>query len=199
MIRNNKKKRALIVLSHLKDANGKLDDETLGRIEIAIELFRRKEFDYIVTSGWDCQDDSGLKIGEAVAEKIRGQYSIEKSKVLVDVCSRDTVGDAFFLRKNIVRPNSINSITVVTSSYHVRRTEMIFKKFFFPSVSVTIVGAKLVLDNVEKRLAKEEKSYRAFLDTFDNVDISNDAVVFRVLSLRHPFYNGEVYEKLNYS
>jgi hypothetical protein len=197
MNRNNKKKHALIILSHLKDSNGELDDETLARIELGIELFRSKEFDFIVTSGWDYQDDSDLKIGEVVADNLRERYSIEKSKVLIDVCSRDTVGDAFFLRKNVVRPYDISSITVVTTSYHVQRADEVFKKFFSPSVSVVTVGAKFALDNLEERLVNEEKSYRAFLATFENVDISNDTAVFSALSLRHPFYNGKVYEKLN--
>ena len=197
MNRNNKNKRALIILSHLKDANGELDDETLARIELGIELFRSKEFDFIVTSGWDYQDDSDLKIGEVVADNLRKRYSIDKSKILVDVCSRDTVGDAFFLRKNVVRPYDIGSITVVTSSYHVRRADEVFKKFFSPSVSVITVGANFALDNLEERLANEENSYRAFLYTFDNVDFSNDTAVLDVLSIRHPFYNGEVYKKIN--
>ena len=197
MNRNNKNKRALIILSHLKDANGELDDETLARIELGVELFRRKEFDFIVTSGWDYQDDSDLKIGEVVADNLRKRYSIDKSKILVDVCSRDTVGDAFFLRKNVVRPYDIRSITVVTSSYHVRRADEVFKKFFSPSVSVITVGANFALDNLEERLANEENSYRAFLSTFDNVDFSNDTAVLDVLSIRHPFYNGEVYKKIN--
>ena len=197
MNRNNKNKRALIILSHLKDANGELDDETLARIELGVELFRSKEFDFIVTSGWDYQDDSDLKIGEVVADNLRKRYSIDKSKILVDVCSRDTVGDAFFLRKNVVRPYDIGSITVVTSSYHVRRADEVFKKFFSPSVSVITVGANFALDNLEERLANEENSYRAFLSTFDNVDFSNDTAVLDVLSIRHPFYNGEVYKKIN--
>ena len=197
MNRNNKNKHALIILSHLKNANGELDDETLARIELGIELFRSKEFDFIVTSGWDYQDDSDLKIGEVVADNLRKRYLIDKSKILVDVCSRDTVGDAFFLRKNVVRPYDIRSITVVTSSYHVRRADEVFKKFFSPSVSVITVGAKFVLDNLEERLANEENSYRAFLATFDNVDFSNDTAVLDVLSIRHPFYNGEVYKKIN--
>ena len=197
MNRNNKNKHALIILSHLKNANGELDDETLARIELGIELFRSKEFDYIVTSGWDYQDDSDLKIGEVVADNLRKRYSIDKSKILVDVCSRDTVGDAFFLRKNVILPYDIGSITLVTSSYHVRRADEVFKKFFSPSVSVITVGANIALDNLEERLANEENSYRAFLSTFDNVDFSNDTAVLNVLSIRHPFYNGEVYKKIN--
>ena len=197
MNRNNKNKRALIILSHLKDANGELDDETLARIELGVELFRSKEFDFIVTSGWDYQDDSDLKIGEVVADNLRKRYLIDKSKILVDVCSRDTVGDAFFLRKNVILPYDIGSITLVTSSYHVRRADEVFKKFFSPSVSVITVGANFALDNLEERLANEENSYRAFLYTFDNVDFSNDTAVLDVLSIRHPFYNGEVYKKIN--
>ena len=101
------------------------------------------------------------------------------------------------MRKNVVRPYDIRSITVVTSSYHVRRADEVFKKFFSPSVSVITVGANFALDNLEERLANEENSYRAFLSTFDNVDFSNDTAVLNVLSIRHPFYNGEVYKKIN--
>lgn len=197
MNRDHNKKSALIVLSHQMDRNGELDNETLVRIELAIELFKRKGYDYLITTGRNYKGDSDLKIGEVVADKIRGQYSIEKNKVLVDVFSRDTVGDAFFLRKNIVYPHGINSITVVTTNYHVQRADMIFKKFFSPRTSVTTIGAKLALDNLEELLIHERKSYRAFLDTFYNVDLANDNAVFSALSLKHPLYNGEVYEKLN--
>ena len=179
------------------DSNGELDKETLARIELAIELYKKKEFDFIITSGRDYKGNSDIKIGEAVAEIIKDQYSIAKNKVLVDVLSRDTVGDAFFLRRNLITPHGINSITVVTTNYHVQRTDMIFKKFFLPNISVTTVGAKIALDNLEELLVHEKKSYLAFLTTFEKVDLSNDNAVFSALSLKHPFYNGEVYEKLN--
>ena len=179
------------------DSNGELDKETLSRIELAIELYKRKEFDFIITSGRNYKDNSDIKIGEVVAEIIRDRCSIAKNKVLVDVLSRDTVGDAFFLRRNVITPYKINSITVVTTNYHVQRADMIFKKFFLPSISVKTVGAKMALDNLEELLVHEKKSYLAFLATFDKVDLSSDRAVFSVLSLKHPFYNGEVYEKLN--
>jgi len=179
------------------DANGELNNETLARIELGVELFRRKEYDFIITSGIDSLDDSHQKIGEVVADKIIEQYSIEKNKVLVDVFSRDTVGDAFFLRRNVVLPRGISSITVITTEYHVERADIIFKNFFSPSICVTTIGTQLELDNLEELLAHEKNSYRAFLDTFENVDFADDAAVFSALSLRHPLYNGEVYEKLN--
>ena len=191
------KESALIILSHQMDSNGQLDKETLARIELAIKLYKRKEFDFIITSGRDYKDNSDIRIGEAVAEIIKDQYSIANNKVLVDILSRDTVGDAFFLRKNVITPHGINAITVVTTNYHVQRTDMIFKKFFLPSISVKTVGAKMTLDNLDELLVHEKKSYLAFLDTFDKVDLSNDRAVFSALSLKHPFYNGEVYEKLN--
>ena len=72
-----------------------------------------------------------------------------------------------------------------------------FLRNFFPSVSVITVGANFALDNLEERLAKEENSYRAFLSIFDNVNFFNDTAVLDVLSIRHSFYNGEVYKKIN--
>ena len=197
MNKTHNKTSALIILSHQMDSNGELDKETFARIELAIELYKRKKFDFIITSGRDYKDNSDIKIGEAVAEIIKDRYSIAKNKVLVDVLSRDTVGDAFFLRRNVIIPHGINSITVVTTNYHVQRADMIFKKFFLPSISVKTVGAKMTLDNLEEILVHEKKSYLAFLATFDKVDLSNDRAVFSTLSLKHPFYNGEVYDKLN--
>ena len=197
MNKTHNKTSALIILSHQMDSNGELDKETFARIELAIELYKRKKFDFIITSGRDYKDNSDIKIGEAVAEIIKDRYSIAKNKVLVDVLSRDTVGDAFFLRRNVLTPHGINSVTIVTTNYHVQRTDMIFKKFFLPNISVTTVGAKMALDNLEELLDHEKKSYLSFLATFDKVDLSNDRAVINTLSLKHPFYNGEVYDKLN--
>lgn len=187
---------ALLILSHHMDKNGRLGKETAARVGVAVDLFRKGEFDFIITSGWNYRSDCELKIGQAVAEDLLEMRGLEKEQVLVDVCSRDTVGDAYFIRKNIVRPKNIQSLTVVTSDYHKKRTKAIFEEFFLPKVKVEAVGASVAIANMDELLVHEENSIRAFHQTFENVDFADDNSVQDALTSKHPFYNGEVYRKL---
>ena len=192
---DNMSKNAIVILSHHMDANGNLGKQTLARVDLAVRLFEQENFDFIITSGWDYRDDSNLKIGNVVAEKLSSSYPIEKKNILVDINARDTVGDAYFLRKNIVSPFNIKTLTVVTSDYHVKRTDHIFKIFYSPAVRVTTVGAELNLGNQAELLLHEEMSSKAFDKTFSGIDISSDFEVCKALSQKHPFYNGDIYNK----
>ena len=179
------------------DADGQLDLETSARIKLGVELHRRKKTDFIITTGWNHRSDSCTKIGHVVARDLDLSYRINSDEILVDIESRDTVGDAFFLRKNILIPFRIRSVTVVTSDYHVPRAEHIFKMFLTPRVEVVTVGVELGIIIDDNIRARELHSQAAFLRTFKDVDLWNDLEVCRTLSEQHPFYNGEVYPKLN--
>ena len=189
--------KAIAILAHLMDSKGILDQESLSRIEAALKLDKTENFNFILTSGWDYRKDSNLKIGNVIADKLINEYFIERERVIVDVCSRDTVGDAFFLRKNAIIPFSIQNLVVVTSDYHVRRVDIIFKKFFSPHVKVKVIGVDLgLLDDIDLK-KNEENSLVAFSKTFKNVEFSSDREICRTLRAMHPFYNGKIYEKID--
>lgn len=189
--------KAIAILAHLMDSKGILDQESLSRIEAALKLDKTENFNFILTSGWDYRKDSNLKIGNVIADKLINEYFIERERVIVDVCSRDTVGDAFFLRKNAIIPFSIQNLVVVTSDYHVRRVDIIFKKFFSPHVKVKVIGVDLGLSDDLDLKKNEENSLVAFSKTFKNVEFSSDREICRTLRAMHPFYNGKIYEKID--
>ena len=189
--------KAIAILAHLMDSKGILDKESLSRIEAALKLDKTENFNFILTSGWDYRKDSNLKIGNVIADKLINEYFIERERVIVDVCSRDTVGDAFFLRKNAIIPFSIQNLVVVTSDYHVRRVDIIFKKFFSPHVKVKVIGVDLCLSDDLDLKKNEENSLVAFSKTFKNVEFSSDREICRTLRAMHPFYNGKIYEKID--
>ena len=108
-----------------------------------------------------------------------------------------TLGDAFFLRKNAIIPFSIQNLVVVTSDYHVRRVDIIFKKFFSPHVKVKVIGVDLGLSDDLDLKKNEENSLVAFSKTFKNVEFSSDREICRTLRAMHPFYNGKIYEKID--
>jgi len=186
--------RVIAVLAHLMDKNGVLGEETVARIEAAFEQYECSKFDYIITSGWDYRDDSNLMIGAVVAECLVDRYGVDVNHIIVDINSRDTVGDAFFIRRRLC-DFIVSEMLVVTSDYHVERTGLIFKKFFSPATKIKVIGAKTNVVNRESIESHENSSIDVFSRTFQGVDFSSDNEVVNTLTTKHPFYNGSIYRK----
>ncbi len=138
-------------------------------------------------------------IGAVMADELQAIHAIDSSKIVVDTNSRDTVGDAYFLRRNAVIPMRIRDLVVVTSDYHVERTDFIFRSFFPTGLELDVVGAVSGSLGDEAVLLNEKDSLRAFQKTFAAVDFKDDGQVCEALSTKHPFYNGQVYDQLRCS
>jgi len=142
---------------------GELSDESKGRAKKAIEIFNSGHFDYIITSGWNYREDSKLKISDVMAEFIIGNFDIQSDKVVRDENSRDTVGDAIFTKRNIVNQYNISKLMVVTSDYHEKRTEYIFRRVFYKALiqlEFKSLEAELILDENISMNRSKGKFYR---------------------------------------
>jgi len=186
---------AVLVLSHLMNSKNELSDESKARADLAAKVFVENNSNFLVTSGWDYRRDSNKKIGNVVKEYLIKKTAIKQSKIIADTCARDTVGDAFFIKKNVVERYNIERMIVVTSKYHVNRTKIIFKKFFYPNTKINVIGAKISIDDFNKIADAESRSIDAFYKTFEGINFSDNCNVMEALRSRHPFYNGEVHKK----
>lgn len=184
----------IIILSHLMNREGFLDNESRHRIEKGAEICINRNCAYIVTSGWDYREDCNLAIGEAAAKFLIRNFKLGNSKVLFDTNSRDTVGDAFFLRKKLSKIN-YSKLTIITSDYHVQRVKKIFTKFFFQT-EIEIVGINTKHKICKNVLKKEKRSLSIFLNMFKNTDFKKDLEVYNLLREHHPYYNGKIYKKI---
>ncbi len=189
--------KAIAILSHLMDENGSLGEESLARIKTAIQRYKDGQYDFLFTSGWNYRSDTNFKIGDIVAEHLSSVYEVDSNRIFSDTNARDTVGDAFFLRRNLIDPFGIKGLLVVTSDYHVRRTDVIFKRFLSSEIEVETIGADLGLVNDCELRRREEASLLAFFKTFKGVNLLSDDEVFHTLQSIHPFYNGDVYDKIS--
>ncbi|WP_193746484.1 YdcF family protein [Ruegeria sp. ANG-R] len=181
------------------DADANLGSESRARLERAAALHHESPFDLFLTSGWAYREDCTQKIGAVMADELQTTYAIDRSKIVVDTNSRDTVGDAYFLRRNAIIPMRIRDLVVVTSDYHVERTGFIFRSFFPTGVELKVVGAVSGSLGDEAVLLNEQKSLTAFEKTFATVDFADDRQVCKALSTKHPFYNGQIYDQIRCS
>lgn len=168
------------------DANGVLNDESAARVELAHDLFAKWPGAHIITSGWAYRKDSSICIGDALKD-----YSIEvgipQEKITVDVHSKDTVGDAIFTKMNVVVPCGWKTIAVVTSDYHVKRTNEIFNFIYGPEYRIQVFGAGNF--TTPDKIKSESHSLHAFYKTFEGINAGDSSSILQRLKERHPYYS----------
>jgi hypothetical protein len=185
---------AVIVLANQMDVNGVLNDESKARAIEAVKIFNNNPSKRLVTCGWDYRKDTKIKIADAFKEYFTNELGVKSDLVIAELNSRDTVGDAYFTKVNLAKPLIWSNLCVVTSDYHVKRTQEIFNFIYGCQFNIKVYGASVDADS--SVLSNELSSIKAFKDTFYNVKSGNDEQIFNALRAHHPFYNGDIYEKI---
>ena len=183
--------KALVILSHLMDHAGKLGDESKDRANLAIEIFRKDNVELILTIGWAYRNEIDLPIGLSVREYLLSK-GISDHHIKTDINSRDTVGDAIFCKVNFVDVYDIDQLFIVTSDYHVLRTQLIFESVM--PIGIEVFGCD-TSSNFDFK-SSEANSLAAFRKTFEHTNFQSNDCLLETLRKSHPFYNGEIHNKI---
>ncbi|MFP4119019.1 MAG: YdcF family protein [Candidatus Woesearchaeota archaeon] len=123
--------RLLIVLGGGITEDHELNTHTKERYDKAVEL--QEHYDSIVCS----TDKSYRKLDEfrdTTEARIGKNYLLKRGvpeeKILLEEKSRDTFSNAYFCRKEIVDPLEAKELTVLTSEFHMPKTQYVFKLVF---------------------------------------------------------------------
>lgn len=184
----------IIVLANEMDKEGNLNLDSVARIKLACDSFFNNPSATIITCGWNYRKDSKLFIGD-VMKNYAVKLGVPFKKIITENNSRDTVGDAFFTKLIILKNNKWKNLLIITSDYHVIRTSRIFKFIYGSQYEINVIGS-YGFDSLEKQIL-EKISLKAFERTFENVKEGDEIKIYERLSTQHPFYNGEVYPKIN--
>jgi len=184
----------IIVLANEMDKVGNLNLESVSRIKLACDSYFNNPSTTLITCGWNYRKDSKLFIGD-VMKNYAVKLGVPSEKIITEINSRDTVGDAFFTKLNILKNKEWKNILVTTSDYHVDRTSTIFKFIYGTEYAIKVIGSS-GFDSLERQIS-EKKSLEAFKLTFQNIIEGDEIKIYERLSTLHPFYNGVVYSKIN--
>lgn len=182
---------AIIVLGNLMDKNGILNTESSLRMNYAIECFQKNENTFLITCGWAYRDDSPVTIADAMKIYAVKEKNISPRLIITERNSRDTVGDAIFVKKNIIPKKNWIKIIVITSDYHASRTDEIFTYVFGKNYNVEVKSVRTKSN--DKYVKNEKKSLDAFHKTFSGVKPGDIYSIYQCLCSKHPFYNGDIY------
>ena len=180
--------QAILVLGHLMDSSGRLSEQSLSRCVRAAELAKEKEPFFVFSSGAAYRDDSKLALGEVVQSQLKILIGPRSTTFIADTNSKDTVGDAFFSKSNLVLPNSVERLYVVTSLFHATRAEKIFRLVFGQALEL-----EFFTDHDRGTLEQREheiKSLEKFKDSFSGVSDGDDEAIKELMIANHPLYEG---------
>ena len=189
---------AVLILSHLMDENGVLNDETKARTNRGLELFKEGNLDFIITSGWAYRSDINTPIASIVKDYLVSKFAIESERVIEECNARDTVGDAIFFKLNVLKSKVISKLNVVSSQYHIDRVQEIFYFFLEGQCELEFHAIPTTNNKVEQILENERKSLDAFRSTFTNVMDAHSDVALSILSSEHPYYNGDIFPRIKF-
>lgn len=100
--------------------------------KVADLYFKKISKKIIVSGGWSINwDIEGIKPSTTEAEEMRKvllSLGVDDEDILKEEWSRDTIGNAYFSKVKIIKPNNFESILVVCSDFHLKRAEFLFRK-----------------------------------------------------------------------
>ncbi|MCK4942546.1 MAG: YdcF family protein [Candidatus Aminicenantes bacterium] len=147
------------------------------RLDLAIQLSHEEPI-VTLSAGTVHRPPLLNKEGFPVFESLAAaRYLISKGmdpqRIFTETCSYDTIGNAYFSRVIHVDPANFKRILVITSNFHMPRTESIFRWVF--SLDTGVHAYQLFFDSVpdrgiprdalRARQEKEKKSLAQFLKT----------------------------------
>jgi uncharacterized SAM-binding protein YcdF (DUF218 family) len=179
---------AILVLGHLMDSRGRLSEQSISRCVRASELAKKKEPFFVFSSGAAYRDDSKLALGEVMKTQLKTLIDPRSTTFIADTNSKDTVGDAFFSKSNLVLPNRVERLYVVTSLFHAPRAEKIFRFVFGDALEL-----ELFTDDDRGTLEEREhelKSLEKFTDSFPGVSAGDDEAIRELMNVNHRLYEG---------
>jgi hypothetical protein len=188
---------ATIVLANFMSSEGELNAETKARIDLAVKLHSRLPSEVILLCGWAYRPDCSIAIADAMKSYILARFPGLAQKIVCQKLSRDTVGDAVFARiclSEFFIGNSSFNLNVITSEYHVKRTQEIFSFVFGTSSLISVKGAPGFGD--KRSVTNEIRSLEAFRNTFSDASAGDLNSIYLFLMNNHPFYNGFIHPRI---
>lgn len=193
------RKDAIIVLSGRLTPDRKLDGESKLRVQKGVELFMQGVSDCIVMNGgpglFTEETKEGIYIPRGthpVQCEVMRDYAVSlgipRDRILMQDYSSDTVGEAYFVKEMFLFPMNLKNIIIVTSTYHRKRAEKIYKQVLGPDFSIEFVCVKTELDSNPETLIREENSLKEFLRQFGKLKPGDSVKIERILFNSHPLY-----------
>ena len=180
--------KAIIILGQMLNDDGSMINILKRRLDRALSISNNNSL-FIVVGG---KANKKSPFSEA---KVMSDYLLSKNilkrRIIREESSLDTIGNVFFLKRDILLKKRIKDLVIVTSSFHIPRTKIIFNKILGPSYNVDFVKTHDFFDFYvikHQILGIERKLTAVISDMLSNIKDGNNSQIKKMLKL-HPLYS----------
>lgn len=145
--------------------DGNLPQHVIDRLKMGLDLARTKtsSVSFVLSGKYSfLYDHLGTypPITEAkkMAEYLISQ-NISEDKIFCETDSKDTLGNAYFTKKQFFLPRKIKEAVVITSQEHIARVSYVFSKIFGPDYTFEFSGPSLDFDPQHLAKIQERQAY----------------------------------------
>lgn len=187
---HNKPVMPAVILAHTLQPDHTISWEGILRVDKGLWLYDKNRCSTIVMSGGYAKNSSP-EISHAEAML---RYAVQRGQpletILKEEKSPETVGQAFFVKQDILIPRNWGDLYVVSSDYHMDRVEVIFEFVLGNDFKIHYEGVNTGKTKDKARMAHEAESINAFKVTFKGVTPGNDEQIRETMLTRHTLYKG---------
>jgi len=123
----NTNDHAFVVLGYKLNSDGSLKKEAIGRCDVAYESAMKYPNSLVfVTGGGTASKNKNVTEGGQMMDYLVNVRGLDPERIVVEDKAMDTIQNAEFTVLKLIEYN-IKTITVITSDYHIRRGNILFK------------------------------------------------------------------------
>lgn len=150
----------IVVLGGGIDLKGNIPSLVYQRLNYALKLLDDYPHAKIVLSGKYSflyqNKKPPMTEARAMANYITHRH-IRRNQIILEQWSKDTIGNAYYLKKNVFLPLRETTATIITSAFQLERVRFIFEKIFGPKYKLTFHAVKEKLPMVKEKLVVERQ------------------------------------------
>lgn len=183
---------AILVLGCGIDAQGNLNKDAMNSVQLGAELLGKSSDACLIMTG-DVSYKATFRpsISEAQAMKdYASLLGISGNRIFVETESKDTLGNLFFTKQNLLIPLGINDIKIVRGpNQSNERVRYLAVKILGGGYSFKIIEPLIARPEEQDRERRSLLLAKEWLDTIDNGDMD---AIYTLMRSKHPAYNSSL-------
>ncbi len=150
----------IVVLGGGIDLKGNIPPFVYQRLNYALKLLDNYPQAKIVLSGkysFLYQNNKPPTTEASAMANYLMQKHIRRDRIVLEQWSKDTVGNAYYLKKYVFLPHRETSATIITSAFQLERVRFIFEKIFGSRYKLTFRAVEEKLPKDKEKLVVERQ------------------------------------------
>lgn len=192
----------IVVLGYGFIGDWKLSEHVYNRLKIAAQLYQKGTAKKIAVCGkwslaWDQQNIIPPTTEAEAMKRVLIDLGIPEEDVLKEEFSKDTVGNAFYLKTKVINKSGYKNLLVLCADYVLKRVKYIFYKVYPSSYSITIMPTLTSYKNDTEVLKAQEEVLTLQKKFLRNMKRGDDAFLEKRL-YSDPYYHLKMPEKVTF-